>query len=82
MLQQYALSRHVLLVSPTTLCGVVFSLQASARSFYRAANMEAFEKEVRSLEIKATMLCENAGEDVPYERPFTKTAGRSAGKRG
>ena len=23
--------------------------------------MEAFEKEVRSLEIKATMLCENAG---------------------
>lgn len=61
MLQQYALSRHVLLVSPTTLCGVVFSLQASTRSFYRAANMEAFEKEVRSLEIKATMLCENAG---------------------
>lgn len=60
-LLNYALSQHVLLVSPTTLCGVVFSLQASTKNFYRAANMQEFEKQVRSLELRAGDLCERAG---------------------
>ncbi|UNT95119.1 DNA recombination protein RmuC [Allobaculum mucilyticum] len=56
----YALERHVLFVSPTTLCGVIFSLSASTRSFFRARNMASFEKQVRELEDRAQMLCEQA----------------------
>ncbi|MCF0245995.1 MAG: DNA recombination protein RmuC, partial [Ileibacterium sp.] len=42
-LLRYALDRHVLLTSPTTLAGVVFTLLSSTRNFFRAANLKEME---------------------------------------
>jgi len=52
-LMDYALSRHVMLVSPTTLSGVVFTLLASTRNFYRAKSLENLEVRLESLEMQA-----------------------------
>lgn len=71
-LLEFALSRHVLLVSPTTLCGVVFSLNAATRDFYRAKNMESFEKQVRLLEDQAEALCEQTGRTIRSTRSLQK----------
>lgn len=52
-LMSYAISRHVMLVSPTTLAGVVFSLIACTKNFYRAQNMEEIRRELGELEEQA-----------------------------
>ena len=43
-LMHYALNRHVMLTSPTTLAGVIFTLLSSTRDFFRAANLKEMEK--------------------------------------
>lgn len=63
-LMDYALSRHVMLVSPTTLSGVVFTLLAATRNFYRAKSMANLEVRLESLEMQAQSVvsaCERLG---------------------
>ncbi|MBF0580404.1 DNA recombination protein RmuC [Erysipelotrichaceae bacterium RD49] len=63
-LMDYALARHVMLVSPTTLSGVVFTLLAATRNFYRAKSMANLEVRLESLEIQAQNVvsaCERLG---------------------
>ena len=45
----YALQKHVMLTSPTTLIGIVFTLNASTQDFYQAHHMEEIEKNILSL---------------------------------
>lgn len=45
----YALKKHVLITSPTTLIGILFSLQASTQDFYRASHLDQIEKELFKL---------------------------------
>ena len=52
----YALERHVLMTSPTTLVGVIFTLLASTRDFYRSAHIEEIEKNILSLQQDAHRL--------------------------
>ncbi len=47
---EYALSRHILITSPTTLVGVIYSLLASTKEFYQATHLEEIEREMLSLE--------------------------------
>ena len=54
----FAIQQHVMLVSPTTLAGVVFTLLASTRNFYRAKNLEQIEKQLEVLELQADAICE------------------------
>lgn len=59
-LLDFALSSHVMLVSPTTLAGVVFTLLASTRNFYRAQNLSSIERKVEALETRAeTLACQS-----------------------
>lgn len=53
----YALQRHVLLTSPTTLIGVIYTLLASTRDFYRASHMEEIESTILSLQEDVKRLC-------------------------
>lgn len=46
----YALSKHVLITSPTTLVGVVYTLIASTKDFYRAKNIKEIEKNILLLQ--------------------------------
>lgn len=46
----YALSKHVLLTSPSTLIGVIYTLLASTKDFYRATHMEEIEKNILMLQ--------------------------------
>lgn len=46
----YALSHHVLLTSPTTLVGVIFTLLASTRDFYRSNHLQEIEKNILLLQ--------------------------------
>lgn len=59
-LMDFAMSQHVMLVSPTTLVGVVFTLLASTRNFYRAKNLEQIEKQLEVLELQADAICEQS----------------------
>lgn len=59
-LMDFAIQQHVMLVSPTTLAGVVFTLLASTRNFYRAKNLEQIEKQLEVLELQADAICEQA----------------------
>lgn len=52
----FALEHHVMLVSPTTLAGVVFTLLASTKSFYRAQNLQEIESRMEDLSRKAQTL--------------------------
>lgn len=45
----YALQKHVMITSPTTLIGILFSLQASTNDFYRAHHLEEIERELFKL---------------------------------
>ncbi|TGY66470.1 DNA recombination protein RmuC [Dubosiella muris] len=45
----YALQKHVMLTSPTTLVGILFSLQTSTNDFYRAHHLEEIERELFKL---------------------------------
>lgn len=49
-LYTYALKKHVLLTSPTTLVGVVFTLVSSTKDFYRANHLEEIEKDLSYLQ--------------------------------
>lgn len=49
-LLEYALQRHVLMTSPTTLIGIVFTLLASSRDFYRSSSLQDIEKRLYSLQ--------------------------------
>lgn len=53
----YALEHHVLLTSPTTLIGIVYTLLASTRDFYRASHMEEIESDILSLQEDIKRLC-------------------------
>lgn len=53
----YALQKHVLLTSPTTLIGVIFTLLASTKDFYRASHMEEIEKNMLTLQQDVKRLC-------------------------
>ena len=53
----YALQKHVLLTSPTTLIGVIYTLLASTRDFYRASHMEEIESTILSLQEDVKRLC-------------------------
>lgn len=46
----YALSKHVLITSPTTLVGVIYTLIASTKDFYRAQNIKEIEKNILMLQ--------------------------------
>ena len=52
----FALEHHVMLVSPTTLAGVVFTLLASTKSFYRAENLKEIESQIDDLSRQAQRL--------------------------
>lgn len=56
-LVEYALDHHVLLCSPTTLIGVVYTLLASTKDFYRANHMEEIEKNILALQEDVNRLC-------------------------
>lgn len=45
----YALQKHVMMSSPTTLVGIVFTLNASTQDFYQAHHMEEIEKNILAL---------------------------------
>ena len=49
-LLNYALQKHVMMTSPTTLVGIVFTLNASTQDFYQAHHMEEIEKNILSLQ--------------------------------
>ena len=49
-LLNYALQKHVMMTSPTTLVGIVFTLHASTQDFYQAHHMEEIEKNIQSLQ--------------------------------
>lgn len=46
----YALSKHVLITSPTTLVGVIYTLLASTKDFYRANHIKEIEKNILLLQ--------------------------------
>lgn len=45
----YALSKHVLITSPTTLVGIIYTLIASTKDFYRVTNIKEIEKNIMML---------------------------------
>lgn len=59
-LYQYALKKKVLLVSPTTLAGVIFSLLSSTKDFYRSENIAQIEKELLKVQDEFEKLIEKA----------------------
>lgn len=46
---QYALNQHVLLASPTTLIGIIYTLIASTKDFYRQNHVEEIEQDLEAL---------------------------------
>lgn len=52
----YALEKHVLMTSPTTLVGIIFTLLASTKDFYRSAHIEEIEKNILALQEDAHRL--------------------------
>ncbi|MCI9041817.1 DNA recombination protein RmuC [Dubosiella newyorkensis] len=78
----YALQRHVLITSPTTLVGILFSLQASTNDFYRATHLEKIEhdlwmlkEDVRRLQeraIKANQAVETAAKQLQQVQTSSK----------
>lgn len=59
-LMDYAFSRRVMMVSPTSLCSVVYALLASSREFYQAKNLEEVRRRMKLLEEDAGRLQERA----------------------
>lgn len=55
-LMEFAMASHVMLVSPTTLGGVVFNLLASTKNFWRIQNLDQIEKQIETLELQAEAL--------------------------
>lgn len=55
-LMELAMANHVMLVSPTTLGGVVFNLLASTKNFWRVQNLDQMEKQIETLELQADNL--------------------------
>jgi DNA anti-recombination protein RmuC len=71
------MSRHVMLVSPTTLAGVLFTYLGSTRDFYRSQNMEEIEKRISKLELDAARLCERTEKETAQIETALKTARQS-----
>lgn len=59
-LLQMAWASHVLLVSPTTLSGVLFSLKGASQDFYRAEHMEEIEQGLRALQKDMKVFAEHS----------------------
>ena len=56
----YAMQRHVMLVSPTTLVAQVMTLLESTKDFYRTNHMEEIEKNILTLQEDASRLVERS----------------------
>lgn len=56
----YALQRHVMLVSPTTLVAQVMTLMESTKEFYRTNHIEEIEKNILTLQEDANRLVERS----------------------
>lgn len=56
----YALQKHVMLVSPTTLVAQVMTLMASTKDYYRTNHMEEIEKNILLLQEDANRLVERS----------------------
>lgn len=56
----YALQRHVQMVSPSTLAGVVFTLLDSTKEFYRSQHIDQIEKNVLMLKDDVDRLLERS----------------------
>lgn len=56
----YAMQRHVMLVSPTTLVAQVMTLLESTKDFYRTNHMEEIEKNILTLQEDANRLVERS----------------------
>lgn len=56
----YALQRHVMLVSPTTLVAQVMTLMESAKDFYRTNHIEEIERNILTLQEDANRLVERS----------------------
>ncbi len=54
---EYALKAHVLLCSPCTLVGIIDTLLASTKDFYRASHMKEIEKNILALQEDVNRLC-------------------------
>ncbi|MGI6511450.1 MAG: DNA recombination protein RmuC [Catenisphaera adipataccumulans] len=82
-----ALASHVLLTSPTTLVGVLYTLMESTRDFYRAEHMKEIEKNILALLEDADRLCERSEKAEKSLRALTEhfhkvsvSAGKIAGR--
>lgn len=71
-LMDYALKEHVMLVSPTTLAGVVFTLLAVTRNFYRSQNLSHIEEKIERLENRAELLAAQSEKVRKSERLLEK----------
>lgn len=56
----YALQKHVMLVSPTTLVAEVMTLLSSTKDFYRTSHMEEIERNILLLQEDANRLLERS----------------------
>ncbi len=56
----YALQRHVMLVSPTTLVAQVMTLMESTKDFYRTNHIEEIERNILTLQEDASRLLERS----------------------
>lgn len=56
----YALQKHVMLVSPTTLVAEVMTLLSSTKDFYRTSHMEEIERNILLLQEDASRLVERS----------------------
>ena len=56
----YALQKHVMLVSPTTLVAEVMTLLSSTKDFYRTSHMEEIERNILLLQEDANRLVERS----------------------
>lgn len=68
-LMDYAFSRRVMMVSPTSLSSVIYALLVSSREFYQARNLEEVRRSMKNLEQEAGRMEERASK-------AEKTAGR------
>lgn len=59
-LLNYALKRHVLFTSPTTLVGILYTLISSTKDFYRASHIEEIEKNILCLQEDIDRLVERS----------------------
>lgn len=69
----YAHSKHVLITSPTTLLGVVFTLVNATKDFNRTKHMKDIEKHIISMAEDAKRLVERVEKSQGYLNQLTKS---------